>query len=75
MKKEWVVSQEKDQTFVYDFPVGLNRLVTIDGNTTRSLVMETQTIEMGVRSQWTRSTSEDGNRLKPSSLRCTERND
>lgn len=44
-KKEWYVSQEKDQTFVNDFPVGLNRLVTIDGNTTRSLVMETKAVE------------------------------
>ncbi|WP_214814562.1 hypothetical protein [Exiguobacterium sp. s196] len=44
-KKEWYISQEKDQTFVYDFPVGSIRLVTIDGNTTRSLVMETKAVE------------------------------
>lgn len=40
-KNEWYVNQGKDQTLVYDFPVGLNRLVTIDGNTTRSLIIET----------------------------------
>lgn len=44
-KREWYFNQEKDQTFVYDFPVGSNRLVTIDGNTTRSLVMETREVE------------------------------
>ena len=45
-KKEWYFNQEKDQSFVYDFPVGSNRLVTIDGNTTRSLVMETKKDEL-----------------------------
>jgi hypothetical protein len=44
-KREWYFNQEKDQTFVYDFPVGSTRLVTIDGNTTRSLVMETKAVE------------------------------
>ncbi|WP_215145653.1 hypothetical protein [Exiguobacterium qingdaonense] len=44
-KKEWYVSQEKDQAFLYDFPVGSSRLVTIDGNTTRSLMMETKEVE------------------------------
>ncbi|WP_214777697.1 hypothetical protein [Exiguobacterium sp. s22] len=44
-KKEWYISQEKDQVFIYDFPVGSTRLVTIDGNTTRSLVMETKAVE------------------------------
>ncbi|WP_214878611.1 hypothetical protein [Exiguobacterium sp. ERU653] len=43
-KKEWYVSQEKGQAFIYDFPVGLTRIVTIDGNTTRSLVMETKAV-------------------------------
>lgn len=44
-KKEWYFNQEKEQTFVYDLPAGSNRLVTIDGNTTRSIMMETKAVE------------------------------